>query len=108
MQASSFSGLDRAASTAATERGRPTPSGTTVSGKSVRFCRARTAISKGSADAFAEKRRSSGGVALGSGGEGTTEDCSTGDCLAGDFSTGSLFSEDFAIVINRGLFSAVQ
>src|SRR6476660_7920567 len=47
MQPKSFSSVDRAASTAATERGLPTASGTTVSGKSVVFCNASTAISNG-------------------------------------------------------------
>src|SRR5215213_2766579 len=59
MHASSFSGVESADSTAAIERGRPIPSGTTVSGKRVRFCSARTATSKGSPLACAEKRRSS-------------------------------------------------
>src|SRR6185369_4696323 len=45
MHASNFSGVASAASTAASERGLPTPSGTTVSGNSVRFCSARTATS---------------------------------------------------------------
>src|SRR5258705_4330732 len=42
-----FSSVARAASTAATERGFPPASGTTVSGKSVVFCNASTAISNG-------------------------------------------------------------
>ena len=41
----SFSGVASAASTAATERGRPTPSGTTVSGNIVMFCSASTGTS---------------------------------------------------------------
>src|SRR6266404_1610787 len=46
-QASSFSSLESAASTAAIEAGRPTASGTIVSGNSVMFVSGRTGISKG-------------------------------------------------------------
>jgi hypothetical protein len=49
MHANNFSGCPRAASTAATERGRPAASGTTVPGNSVVFCKGSTAISKGCA-----------------------------------------------------------
>ena len=45
MHPNNFSGVASAASTAATERGRPTPSGTTVSGNRLIFCRARTGTS---------------------------------------------------------------
>jgi hypothetical protein len=41
------------------ERGRPMPSGTTVSGKMVRFCNANTATSKGSPFPAAENRKPS-------------------------------------------------
>src|SRR5260370_22881610 len=47
IQASSFSSLESADSTAAIEAGRPAASGTMVSGKSVVFCSGRTGISNG-------------------------------------------------------------
>src|SRR6266852_1448302 len=47
MQASRFSSLESAASTAAIEAGRPTASGTIVSGNSVMFVSGRTGISNG-------------------------------------------------------------
>src|SRR5882724_9052036 len=47
MQASSFSSPASAASTAAIDAGRPTDSGTIVSGNSVVFCNGKTGITKG-------------------------------------------------------------
>ena len=52
MHASSFSSPASAASTAAIEPGRPTDSGTIVSGKSVVFCKGNTGITKGTPSGF--------------------------------------------------------
>src|SRR5574341_2647362 len=52
MQASSFSSDASAASTAATDAGRPAANGTIVSGNSVVFCNGRTGISNGVAPNF--------------------------------------------------------
>src|SRR5437764_837204 len=62
MQARSFSSVASAASTAATERGRPAESGMTVPGKSVVCCKGSTAISKTSPPPFA----AAGSVSAGS------------------------------------------
>src|ERR1041385_6612025 len=52
MEPISFSSLASAASTAAIEPGRPTDSGTIVSGNSVVFCKGRTGMTKGTPSGF--------------------------------------------------------
>src|SRR4051794_6739849 len=52
MQPINFSSPDSAASTAAIEPGRPTDSGTIVSGNSVVFCKGRMGMTKGTPSGF--------------------------------------------------------